>query len=35
MSRVGALSVNHLTREVHVGEQPIVLAAKDTSSCER
>jgi DNA-binding response OmpR family regulator len=29
VSRVGALTVNHLTREVHVGEQRIVLAAKE------
>jgi len=29
VSRVGALTVNHLTREVHVGERPIVLAAKE------
>ena len=29
VSRVGTLIVNHLTREVHVGEQRIVLAAKE------
>ena len=29
VSRVGALSVNHLTREVRVGEQPVSLAAKE------
>jgi len=29
VSRVGALSVDHLAREVHVGEQPVSLAAKE------
>ena len=29
VSRVGALTVSHLSREVHVGEQRIVLAAKE------
>ena len=29
VSRVGALTVNHLTREVRVGEQPVSLAAKE------
>ena len=29
VSRVGALTVNHLTHEVHVGEQPVKLAAKE------
>ena len=29
VSRVGALTVNHLTREVRVGERRIVLAAKE------
>ena len=28
-SRAGALTVNHLTREVRVGEQPVELAAKE------
>ena len=29
LSRVGALSVDHRTREVRVGEQPVALAAKE------
>ena len=29
VSRVGALTVNHLTREVRVGERPVSLAAKE------
>jgi DNA-binding response OmpR family regulator len=29
VSRVGALTVNHLTREVSVGEQPVSLSAKE------
>jgi len=29
VSRAGALTVNHLTREVRVGEQPVELAAKE------
>ena len=29
MSRLGALTVNHLTREVRVGERPVSLAAKE------
>jgi DNA-binding response OmpR family regulator len=29
VSRVGALTVNHLTREVTVGEQPVSLSAKE------
>ena len=29
VSRVGALTVNHLTREVHVGERPVSLAGKE------
>ena len=29
VSRAGALTVNHLTREVRVGEQPVELAARE------
>ena len=29
MSRVGALTVNHLTREVRIGERPVSLTAKE------
>jgi len=29
VTRIGALTVNHLTREVRVGEQPVELAAKE------
>ena len=35
IGRVGALTVDHLTREVQVGERPVELAPGNSSSCER